>query len=732
MPLDTTTSDGLTIPADEPRIALLIEAAESVANNWTSSLNAAATIAANTLNCTWPNQSDDGLKHDAKDGSKRAFPFDGASDVRLRLADFIVQLKKATLCESVRRAASKVEPMDSTDASTAGQAATLLKWVLQNQLGASWPAAVELVSQWMLADHPAVAFVGVYWNEQIKIVEESIDLETLAAKLAELNPGMFDNINSYMMFLIDPAAEPLVAELLEPIFASLQPKTVRRIIKDIRENEIATFPAPDATLGIPRVCPHRLNDDLFIRGTTPTDIQEADEIIIREWLSAPQLRARAFSHGYSAKFIEACLGDEKDKDTKGTRGQSFLPETDKENLDTAYWQTRDIEERAHQVEILTAYFRATNDDGVPGIYVCPFSYHAKAAAHDCKLLPYAHGKYPIHAIPRERLTKRLLDSRGIPYLAATDQAYLKRFRDLFSDFSTLDTLPPWQISSLHTGVVSLRPFAKNVMNRIDQDVKPMKVVGEVPQIMPQVVRAVETTVDRFFAVPNGDVPEVINSILDQHMVNSFLDNISEVLRMILQLCQQYMPDATVALATGTAASEQPRSKKDIAGQFNISLSQSVSEFSPEFYIKILSAVSQFIVPMAQGDIDTTALINHFMRGLDPNMARAVMRDRTEADARETEDELQALSMAANAIEAPIRESGQNNALRLQVLQNERARNPELAARIAASPTATAIVAKREQAHQFRIQQLQNAQIGKIGVRPAMDELASSPPSVPSV
>jgi hypothetical protein len=184
-----------------------------------------------------------------------------------------------------------------------------------------------------------------------------------------------------------------------------------------------------------------------------------------------------------------------------------------------------------------------------------------------------------------------------------------------------------------------------------------------------------------------------------------------------------MPDQTVALATGSAASDMPRARADIQGQFNISLSQSVSEFSPEFYIKILTAVANFIVPMSKGDIDTTALINHFMRGLDPNMARAVMRDRTEADALETEDELSALSMAANAIEAPLRDKGQNNPLRLQVLDNELARNPELAAKIAASPTATAIVEKRRQAHQFRIQQLQNAQIGKIGVRPAMDELA---------
>src|SRR4030095_9272170 len=99
-------------------------------------------------------------------------------------------------------------------------------------------------------------------------------------------------------------------------------------------------------------------------------------------------------------------------------------------------------------EIVHCYERKSNERGVPGIYCTVFSpivttsRSGKPINAYSELLGYDHGKYPFVEFPRERLSRRVTDSRGYGEVGASFQKLLKLEADSRSDATNLATIPP--------------------------------------------------------------------------------------------------------------------------------------------------------------------------------------------------------------------------------------------------------------------------------------------------
>ena len=713
--LHTAKGDGDNIPVTDELVAQLTDELNDIATDWNGSFNDRMSSAENIRHCVWPNQTPDGRKWaDGEVGSaKDVFPFPGASDLRLPVAGELVNLKKAICIAALRRAVEKIEPMEGNDAETAGYQRTLLRWIIRNQLGSKFWTQAALAADWHLNDSPGVAIIGTYVREEAAVELRDLTSDYLAVMIQQRNPEVDAGA-----IIADPVYEALLVKYAEDLFSILSGSTIRRMVREIQTTGSTKYPWPVAKPNVPEVCTHRIYDDIFVPYDTPQDIQKARMIFVREWVDEVELRARVITMDYTEQFVESMLAGTTRRGNANAAGETFL------SYASAGTYTNAVPESTYdkQYEIITAYWRASNADGVPGIYTVDFSYSAgKTATDRASLLDYPHGKYPFVALCRNHLTRRLLDATGIPEEVGTDQAYAKRFADLISDFTILKSFKQFEVPASRGIVVKLRPFAQHNVTR-HGDVAPLDLAGETPQTLPLIIRDHANRVDRFYGVPSKEVSEVITQILDQNLVDNWLTAWSDVLLQVMQLAQYYLDDETIALATGTANSGAPKTKDAIAGAFDFTMGLHVGELNLDFYIKVMEAFSKMIVPMDRdASIVYSKAVQYFSRAIDPYLAAATLRPIEAATEAEIEDEKAKLAQIAVGVEPVIREKGENNQLRLDTINDVLAKNPYLAAAISQRPDSRAMLQTRIQGHQFQITQRENAQIGRIGTSPVMDK-----------
>ena len=116
------------------------------------------------------------------------------------------------------------------------------------------------------------------------------------------------------------------------------------------------------------------------------------------------------------------------------------------------------------------------------------------------------------------------------------------------------------------------------------------------------------------------------------------------------------------------------------------------------------------------------LIEYGMSGIDPSMAENVLVPVEAANQKQVSDEQDALAKMIAGIEPPMDpQPGMNYQLRLQVLQQSIQQNPEMQRRIAAQPDTAALIENRVKFLTFQTQQQTNAQIGRVGTAPTMQQ-----------
>ena len=204
----------------------------------------------------------------------------------------------------------------------------------------------------------------------------------------------------------------------------------------------------------------------------------------------------------------------------------------------------------------------------------------------------------------------------------------------------------------------------------------------------------------------------------QCMVNRWLDSWREALSQALSLCQQYLSPEFVARITGGNVEEIQVRPEDVAGKFDLSLRFSVDTLNPEFMEKKLQAITQLTQFDTAGALDRNKLVKLIAEQIDPTLANQVVQDPTTANQKEVEDEQLSWVRIANEIEPPAKE-GVNFQLRQQIAQQIMQTSQELQGKMASKPLVKQLADNRMKYLQFGISQQQNAQIGRVGVKPVM-------------
>jgi hypothetical protein len=654
----------------------------------------------NTRYCVWPGQSEDGRKHAGAMG-RQPWPWDGAADTRVRLADNIIRDHCAILTNAFFKSRVQIQPVESMDIDKRTAAEAVLKWLLFQHCLDDLRREVRLAAEFR--ETYGLAIMAVDWQQTTRTEIKRFTIEEAQMMVQE---SQDPNLAALLEIVMDPLQEETAAELLGQVVPELGKVSKVRALRDKGEVE---WESPYIFESKPVWTALEAWEDVIFPIQT-FSLQRAAFVARRELLNEVELRERAAVEGWDDEWVEEAVkhkGQLKRIHLNLHRTDQFLFE-----------QLRDLIEIWH-------VFRKENDPKTDAIRVTRsvISYHIpdKAAVHE--LLPYAHGMYPFVEMPRERSTRPLLESRGIPELVQTAQEEIKIQRDYRADRASISILPPVRVPANRGKFDLVLGPGVQVPERRPGEIgwmdPPRPDAGSI-----EVENATRFDVNNYFGRMADGVPPQMSMIHTQEMIDSYLLDMKLCVIQTMALAQQYMTPEEVSRVTGNASLAFSASPQDIRGRFDITAEFDARLLDSEALGAKLKYLSEILVPMDSfGVIDRAGLVKYMFQAVDPNMASMLVQDIGAATQQEIEDEQGAFAKIAAGTEPPMKEGGQNAQVRLQTLQQIIQSNPAVSQRYQQDEIFRRMLDARMQAFQFQLQQSQNAVIGRVGAQPALQQMA---------
>lgn len=656
--------------------------------------------------CIWNGQSDDARKH-KEDIGEPAFPWEGASDARIRTADMLVNEDVRVMKAAFFRGKINALGTEAGDLAAGQNVAVLMKWMLHTHMAHELRREVELLAQWRQSYGAAVCWT--WWDQQTRLELKKLNLQQIQQAVAQSgDPAARQMLDA----LFDPLQTDALAEMFQRMAPGLTLTEARAVIEDLHTKGEAEFPQPYIFKNKPKWEALRPMVDVFFPVST-ADLQRARFIARREWLTETELRDRVEAYGWDKKFVEEAL---KHKGTTSMEvNDTRLLLRDRE---MGFGKNRLVDDYQELVEIFHVYYKAMRR-GTPAVYCSVLHSSVKDQWGKHEMGEYQHGEYPFRELVREFASTSILESRGIPEIVDSHQREIKTQRDYRADRSSIAILPPVKVPANRGKMKLLFGPAVQVSER-----RP----GEISWMQPppfdqgtiEIERATRGDVNEYFGRATADVAPTRSQLYFQDLVDGFLRECSLVGVQSFQLMQQYMSDVEVSRVVGVMRRPFQVSRAEIQGKYDLAIEFDVRDLDTEFLAKKLDMIGKMVVPLdTAGVLDRAELVSLVMGAIDPQIAERVVRDYQAVTAGEVEDEQVQFAKLSAGVEPVMKEGGQNAQLRMQVLQNIIQSNPDIQGRLGQDKVFASLVENRMKHFQFQLQQQQNAQIGRIGVAPAL-------------
>lgn len=711
-------SDGGSRPCPKERLDTIKEEFRQLCTDAGASANDRRQLSEEIRFNLWPGQTPDGKKHSNEE--REAFPFEGASDARIRLADGTINEQVMILMAALMRANLNFKG-GGVSPELGANLVTLWDHLLANHLGAEWFVEWTKIAQWRQGDSPAVAFLQIWWKQETELLPEELTAEDFAARFQELlaatDPEMAaapETAGEIQAMLADPAMREALAGACQTLYPELAEARARKVAAALQERGAAVFPYPHVKDGRLCVKARRLFDDIFIPENTPTDLSRARVIYVREWVSQVELEERQARGEFRAGFADEV------KKHEGTTGWQHLTHygDNGERLSDLHTRAWDKSRQRGLYELITAYYRATNADGIAGVYSVTYHHAVNEAGTEEELQTYRTGRYIFIPCRREILGNTLWQARGISELAATEQQSLKLLHDSFMDHAQLATVPPFEVPASRPKLALVfRPLGLIKTNR-PGEIKPMT-MGQYPQANGEVQKAILRHHDRYFGRFSEDLPSDLVRLYGQNLVDFFLLEANEAVRMALQIALQFMTEAQLAEVWGEQAEPIVAGVREIESLFQAELSFEAGTLQFEFLQQIGRLITEHVLNWdSENTVRRAELVSWFFAAISPQLRRRAVRPVEEANQKEMDEEEGNFAKIAAGVEPPMQTAGQDFNTRLNVLLGIAEKNPEAIARL--SPTSRAIWEARIKHLQGQVMQEQNKIIGRTMARPALD------------
>ena len=634
----------------------------------------------------WPGKSRDHRKHGAD-----AFPWEGAADMEAHTIDERITRLVALFMSSLNRANIRAFPVESSDIARSKLVSGFLKWMVSSGYIPRFKKEMELGANYLLERGLLVTYVG--WQREDRTYLQKLSLD----QIAEINPAVADVIlqgdNDYDL-----------VTLMLATFPGLSEKRAKKAIKDLRKNKETELPIVRRQVNAPEVKTLAPDGDFFFPPYV-TDPQRAPYCFWRTYYTAQELLNKVITDGWDEDFVEHII----DK----YRGVN-IDSIERENRRTQEFSLTDNAYEAEElIEIVYGYQRLIDrEDGSEGIYCTVF--HKEFSGDDTTQgyakfeLLNGYEDYPVVVSKLSEDSKRLYDVQTIPDVLRGIQNQVKVERDSRIDRNSLATLPPilHPVGQAPTdwGPGRMIPYRR----KGDLDFAP---TPPPPQGSIEIERTMEEQADRLCGL---DETSQISQIRKQFLVDKFLHHAAEVLQMCYRCYQRFGPDSTFFRVTGSPDPQQ-FNKGNPDENFDIIIDFDVLNNDPETQEKKLQQMVSLTQMDRNGRIDINSLLDSAAFAVDPVLADSVLQPIEAAQEQVVRQVTDDLAKIFAGIEMPARPNGAQIAL--QVIQ-QYSSQPDVAQRLQSDEAFAGRLQKYAGQYTFQIQQMQNAQIGKVGTEPA--------------
>ena len=206
----------------------------------------------------------------------------------------------------------------------------------------------------------------------------------------------------------------------------------------------------------------------------------------------------------------------------------------------------------------------------------------------------------------------------------------------------------------------------------------------------------------------------IANVRKQFLVDKFLQHNAEVMRMAYRCFQRFGPDEVFFRVTGIP-DPQIISRGDPDENFDITINYDVLNTDPKSQEAKLQQMTSLIQMDRNGRIDVDSLISVLAGSIDPILADSVLKPVQEAQQQVVKNVTDDLTKIYAGIEMPARPSG--GQIAMQVLE-QYGQQPDIQQKLQEDEAFAERLQKYAAQYQFQMQQMQNAEIGRIGTTPA--------------
>lgn len=695
--------------------------------------------ALDTQYCVWEGQSDDGRKWE-ENLDKTPFPWDGCHDLRVRLAQEVTEEAVDRLTNGFHRAELQGAVHGSGDPETVGRAVSLMRWLMTTQMQPELDLELDLATDWRQSLGFAVAHVG--WEQEVRLVPQEMTVQDLLgaqmerqmAALAEQDPQAAadpaaqqwlqdqaqQSVEQFLASLADPLQlEGLAISMQQERLPHMTVAQVQAVLEEVRDTGRAMYPIQRMEINRPCVTALVPLVDVFFPLSTG-DLRRSPWVTWVTYYLEDELRNQVLTEQWDESWVKKAIelkGKDWDPTVQEMRDRLTLPEWD--GTASAGRRGWDTTKREEVIPVFHTFHRAMDKKGF--IHIRETIHHPDISDGPAlsRPMPYDHGWMPFVAFRRERKSRALLQSRGIPEVVMTHQTEIKTYRDRRADRADLATLPPATVpGDRGGGRYPFRPGAQLPTRR-----------GAVPTMMDlppmdsgaiEMENRIREDMDRLFGRWSATVPEPVSIDKQQAEMTRYLGEIREIGRHIWALAQQYLEPVTVSRVTGDDEQRALTvSREDIQGQWDFSWHVDVRDLNMEYVTSRVKLVAEILGIDNAGRVDRGELVRYAIRGIDPTLAGRVLVPAQAANERERESERNALVQMMAGLEPDLIE-GQDHRTRLQVLLEAAQQNPSVAQRMQTDELFAALLENRVKHHEFMLQQEENARIGRVGAKKVLE------------
>lgn len=653
----------------------------------------------------WEGQSDDGKKHSSNlNEGEQAFPFEGASDVRCRLVDKTINELVVLLVSSWQLARLRVGGTEVGDASRASSIQTLADWIVNNKMRADLLNEAELLGQYTQQFGWSVAHIG--WERRLGVRAISLTLAELEQRGMSGDIIAGEAVNSLKSTGTSDYSVSALMSLL-----GLSKQDAVRVADELMSAGVSTFNQEYAVSNAPVVAALKPFDEICFPPET-LDLQDARVIFRRTFMTEVELREMIKTANWDEAFVEEAA------QTTGMSDWYSEP-----NLVPATTNIGNTLERADNlIEIVYAYTRQINENGVPSIYYtvfCPNTREKLFAKHE--MLDYAHGLYPFVEYRRERLRRSIVECRGVPELAYTDQMEIKAQRDSIRDRTAFETLPPIKVKKRLGTQNVIQPGGLLPVTTPD-DYTFLSPPSGNPALAFNLIDRVEQSNADYFGLYHPNILPTKTQMTQQFMVNNWLSAWGKIYKQVVSLALQYMDGAEIERVVGMPIVLQPQ---ELSAMYDFNVSYNVRELDTDYVLEKLKAISSFVVPMdAGGVIDRNKLTARFVEAISPEAAKDILLDQASASQKMYADVQTDIAKMMAGMEPQYVENDPAAQSKLQFVQDIIQKNPKAQAAAQQDQQFQMLFQNYVKNLQMSVSQQQNKSIGRIGVTPVSDKMAS--------